>query len=93
MSIIRTTEMIAAVQAAMGVPLSQSDVSVALKPGDEALLLTLSFSVLLAWAEDNIPPLPEDWRCVLLRMRSPEESSTRQEAMAISMNLLSEEPV
>ena len=68
------------------------DVSVALKPGDEALLLTLSFSVLLAWAED-IPPLPEDWRCVLLRMRSPEESPTRQEAMAISMNLLSEEPV
>ena len=93
LSIIRTTEMIAAVQAAMGVELLQSDVSVALKPGDEALLLTLSFSVLLAWAEDNIAPLPDDWRCVLLRMRRPEESSTRQEAMAISMDLLSEEPV
>ena len=55
-SIIRTTEMIAAVQAALGFTLSQSDASVALQPGDEALLITLSFSVLLAWAEDNIAP-------------------------------------
>ena len=42
-SIIRTTEMIAAVQAALGYRLSQSDASVALQPGDEALLITLLF--------------------------------------------------
>jgi hypothetical protein len=92
LSIIRTTEMIAAVQATMGLTLSQSDVSVALQPGDEALLMTLSFSVLLAWAEDNIPPLPEDWRCILLRVRRPGSLSMPQTELVTSVDLVSEEP-
>jgi hypothetical protein len=92
-SLIRTTEMITAVQAAMSVPLSQSELSVALQPGDEALLITLSFSVLLAWAEDNIAPLREDWRCLLLRVRRPETASTGPEEMLAAVDLVSEEPV
>jgi len=92
-SIIRTTEMIAAVQAALGFTLSQSDASVALKPGDEALLITLSFSVLLAWAEENIAPLPEDWRCISLRVRPPESVSMPQNELVTSVDLLSEDPV
>src|SRR5436305_11199308 len=92
-SIIRTTEMIAAVQAALGFTLSQSDASVALQPGDEALLITLSFSVLLAWAEDNIAPLPEDWRCLSLRVRPPEPISMLRNELVTSVDLLSEDPV
>lgn len=92
-SIIRTTEMIAAVQAALGYTLSQSDASVALQPGDEALLITLSFSVLLAWAEDNIAPLPEDWRCISLRVRLPEAISIPQNELVTSLDLVSEDPV
>jgi hypothetical protein len=91
-SLIRTTEMITAVQAAIGLPLSQSDASVTLQPGDEALLITLSFSVLLAWAEDNIAPLPEDWRCILLRVRRPESTATPGKHTVSSVDLLSEEP-
>ena len=92
LSMIRTTEMIGAVQAGMGVRLSQSDASVTLQSGDEALLITLSFSVLLAWAEDNLAPLSEDWRCILLRVRGGESISTTQNAVATSVDLLSEEP-
>lgn len=92
-SLIRTTEMIAAVQASMNIALSQAEMLITLKPGDEALLLTLSFSVLLAWAEDNITPLPEDWRCILLRVRRPEPASTPPNDMVASVDLLSEEPV
>ena len=65
-SIIRTTEMIAAIEAGMGIKPLQSADQVALHPGDEALLTTLSFGVLLAWAEGQIVPLAEDWRCALL---------------------------
>ena len=92
-SIIRTTEMIAAVQAALGFTLSQSDASVVLQPGDEALLITLSFSVLLAWAEDNIVPLPEDWRCISLRVRPSEFISMPQEELVTSVEFLSEDPL
>lgn len=91
-SLIRTTEMILAVQAAMSLPLSQSELSVTLQPGDEALLITLSFSVLLAWAEDKIAPLPEDWRCILIRVRHPGSTATPGNNMAASVDLLSEEP-
>lgn len=55
----------------MGVTLTQADVSMALRPGDEALLITLSFGVLLAWAQGKIPPLPEDWRVLLLTVKAP----------------------
>ncbi len=92
-STIRTTEMIAAVQAGFGFTLSQSDASVALKPGDEALLITLSFSVLLAWAEENIAPLPEDWRCISLRVRPPESLSMPENELVTSVDLVSEDPV
>ena len=40
-------------------------------PGDEALLITLSYGVLLAWAEGKIAPLPEDWRCFSLTVKAP----------------------
>ncbi len=92
-SIIRTTEMIAAVQAALGFTLSQSDASVVLQHGDEALLITLSFSVLLAWAEDNILPLPEDWRCISLRVRPSEFISMPNEELVTSVEFLSEDPL
>jgi hypothetical protein len=91
-SLIRTTEMITAVETAMSLPLSQSDSSVSLRPGDEALLITLSFSVLLAWAEDNIAPLREDWRCILIRVRPPQPASTLPEGMLAAVDLASEEP-
>lgn len=72
-SAVRTTEMIAAIKAGMGVELAPSPSTVAIRPGDEALLITLSFGVLLAWAEQNIAPLPEDWRCILLRVQARSE--------------------
>jgi len=70
-SLIRTTELIAAIEVGMGISLTQSEDLMALRAGDEALLITLSFGVLLAWAEGKIPPLPEDWRCLLLRVEDP----------------------
>jgi hypothetical protein len=70
-SLILTRELIAAVELGMGVTLSPSDSPLFLRPGDEALLINLSFGVLLAWAEGKIPPLPEDWRCSLLTVESP----------------------
>ncbi|HYO81403.1 MAG TPA: hypothetical protein VES20_08390 [Bryobacteraceae bacterium] len=42
-----------------------------LAEGDEALLISLSFSVLLAWAEGGIPPVADDWRCLLLQVDQP----------------------
>jgi hypothetical protein len=85
--------MISAVKAAMEFTLSQSAACVALRPGDEALLITLSFSVLLAWAEDNIAPLPEDWRCISLRVRRPESISMPQDELVTSVDPLSEDAV
>ncbi len=75
-SLIRTTELIAAIETGMGVTLTQSDASMALRPGDEALLITLSFGVMLAWAQGKIPPLPEDWRVLLLTVKAPSEAET-----------------
>ncbi len=65
-SLVRTTEMISAMDAGLGVSLAQSDASMMLQEGDEALLVGISFSVLLAWAEGKIAPVDEDWRCFLL---------------------------
>src|SRR3954447_21682971 len=70
-SLVRTTELTGAIQAGLGIELQQADLSMALRPGDSALLIGLSFSVLLAWAEGNIVPLPEDWRCLLLHVENP----------------------
>jgi hypothetical protein len=72
-SAVRTTEMITAIKAGMDVELAPSPSTVAIRPGDEALLITLSFGVLLAWAEQNIAPLPEDWRCMLLKVQARSE--------------------
>jgi hypothetical protein len=72
-SLIRTTEMISAIESTAGITLHQADHYMSLRPGDEAVLVTLSFGVLLAFAEGQIPPLPEDWRCLLLTVASPAE--------------------
>ncbi len=93
-SLIRTTELIAAIEAGMGVMLAQSDTLMALRPGDEALLITLSFGVLLAWAQGKIPPLPEDWRCLLLTVKAPgEPEGTPVLEAKIAEEFLSGEPV
>ena len=70
-SLIRTTELIGAIGAGFGCSLQQSDRSMSLAPGDEALFISLSFSVLLAWAEGNIVPVEDDWRCLLLQVDQP----------------------
>jgi hypothetical protein len=70
-SLVRTTELIGAIRDGLGVTLEQADASVALGPGDEALLISLSYSVLLAWAQGEIVPLDEDWRCLLLQVVDP----------------------
>jgi hypothetical protein len=67
-SLVRTTELIGAIRDGLGATLEQSDAAMALAPGDEALLISLSFSVLLAWAKGNIVPLEDDWRCALLKV-------------------------
>ena len=54
----------------MDFALAPSPSTVEIHPGDETLLITLSFGVLLAWAEQNIAPLPEGWRCMLLRVQA-----------------------
>lgn len=81
-SLVRTTEMKAAIGAGLGVTLDESDTSVELSTGDEALLISLSFSVLLAWAEGSIVPLPEDWRCLLLHVGNPRAEVPALEAAA-----------
>jgi hypothetical protein len=70
-TLIRTTEQMEAIEAGLGVTLDQSDTAMTLQPGDEALLISLSFSVLLAWSQGSIVPLPEDWRCLRLEVESP----------------------
>ena len=75
-SLVRTTELISAIEAGMQIQLKQADVQMKLAPGDEALLVGLSFSVLLAWAQGNITPLPEDWRCFSLRVKGPKTSKS-----------------
>lgn len=92
-SIVRTTEMISAIEAGIGIALSQSPHDVTLHAADEALLISLSFSVLLAWAEQSIPPLPDDWRCALLRVRSPGETLAPGILVSAEESLLSDEPV
>ena len=67
-SLVRTTELIDAIREGLGAELAQADALMALQPGDEALLISLSFSVLLAWSQGGIVPLDEDWRCLLLRV-------------------------
>lgn len=91
-SIIRTTEMIGAIEASMGVTLMQSAMPVALRPGDEALLITLSFGVLLAWAEGQITPLPDDWRCAVLTVQAPRDVSSPIREVAMAEDILSDEP-
>lgn len=91
-SMVRTTEMIAAIKSGMGITLMQSAMPVSLRPGDEALLITLSFSVLLAWAEEKISPLPEDWRCVALTMKARGESAATGNMLAVAEDLLAHEP-
>lgn len=63
--------MIAAIGAGMGVRLIQSAMPLAIHPGDEALLITLAFGVLPAWAEGKMVPLEEDWRCTSLSVEAP----------------------
>ena len=70
-SLVRTTELIDAITAGLGVKLEQAAASMTLRPGDEAVLFSLSFSVMLAWAQGRIVPLEEDWRCLLLRVDAP----------------------
>jgi hypothetical protein len=70
-SLVRTTELIAAIHSGMGIKLEQADGAIALRPGDEAVLISLSYGVLLASAQGNIPPLPEDWRFSLLTVGAP----------------------
>jgi hypothetical protein len=100
-SLVRTTELISAVQAGMQILLKQADIRMTLAPGDEALLIGLSFGVLLAWAEGDITPLPDDWRCFSLRVRGPnddrsgphlaveivQEASSGDEPLALSDDL------
>ena len=87
-SLVRTTELIGAIRAGLGVALDQSDTLMALQPGDEVLLISLSFSVLLAWAQGNIVPLDEDWRCLLLQVENPPVAISPRSA-AISQDLTS----
>ena len=87
-SLVRTTELVGAIGTGLGIVLEQSDTLMTLQPGDEALLISLSFSVLLAWVEGSIIPLHDDWRCLLLRVESPGAASPPLEA-ATSQELTS----
>ena len=87
-SLVRTTELISAIQAGTGLTLTQADDLMRLAPGDEALLIGLSFGVLLAWAEGKIPPLEEDWRCLSVRVEQPPSELLALEGeMAISSEM------
>ena len=70
----------------------QSADQMTLHPGDETLLITLSFGVLLAWAEGQIVPLAEDWRCVLLTVEAAAAVSSPLRQVALAGDLLSSEP-
>lgn len=89
-SLIRTTELIGAIGSGFGVTLTQSDSSMSLQQGDQALLISLSFSVLLAWAQGSIAPLDADWRCLLLEVGNPAAApspvlSSRSEDPSVEM--------
>ena len=88
-SVIRTTELIRAIAASFGTNLEQADQHVVLRPGDEALLISVSFSVLMAFTQGNIPPLPEDWRCLLLRVGT-EEAEVAPSLLTMSQDLTGE---
>jgi hypothetical protein len=88
-SLIRTTELIGAIGAGFGCSLEQSETSMSLAPGDEALLISLSFSVLLAWAEGNIVPIDDDWRCLLLHVEEPRRPASPL-AVAVAEPITSE---
>lgn len=92
-SAVRTTEMITAIKAGLDVELAPSPLTVAIHPGDEALLITLSFGVLLAWAEQNIAPLPEDWRCMLLSVQTRSELQPSNAVAAAMGEEVAVEPV
>ncbi|HEY1212380.1 MAG TPA: hypothetical protein VGE93_01985 [Bryobacteraceae bacterium] len=92
-SAVRTTEMMTAIKAGMDVALAPSPSTVVISPGDEALLITLSFGVLLAWAEQNIAPLPEDWRCTVLRVQSRSELQPSNALTAVIGEEVADEPV
>ena len=92
-SAVRTTEMTTAIKAGMGVELTPSPSTVAIRPGDEALLITLSFGVLLAWAEQDIAPLPEDWRCTLLRVQARSEVQHSDTLAAAIGEEVADEPI
>jgi hypothetical protein len=83
-SLVRTTELIDAIENGFGVRLEQSERSMELHPGDEALLVCLSFGVLLAFAEGDIAPLPEDWRCSLLVVERPDEVPEEAPVLAVA---------
>jgi len=85
-SLIRTTELIGAIRAGLGASLDQADQLTAMRSGDEALLISLSFSVLLAWAQGGIAPLEDDWRCLLLRVADDSETIAPP-AVATSLDL------
>jgi hypothetical protein len=81
--LVRTTELISSIRECFGVALTQADQAMALRPGDHALLVSLSFSVLLAWAEGGIAPLDEDWRCFLLEVEGAAVDATPAGATAV----------
>jgi hypothetical protein len=85
--------MITAIKAGMDVELTPSPSTVSIRAGDEALLITLSFGVLLAWAEQNIEPLPEDWRCTLLRVQARSELQPSNTLLAALREEVAGEPV
>ncbi len=87
-SLVRTTELIAAMRAGMGITLSQSDLSMSLRQGDEALLISLSYGVLLASAQGGIVPLPEDWRFSLLLLEPSDHKSESAQVARITEDLL-----
>jgi len=93
-SLVRTTELISAIEAGLGVSLVQSEASIALRDGDEAVLIGLSFGVLLAWAEGKIAPLAEDWRCLSLIVQnsSAAPSAPALEAAVVEPISSNEEP-
>jgi hypothetical protein len=92
-SLVRTTEMIAAIRAGLEITLVQSADSIELRSGDEALLITLSFNVLLAWAEGELVPLPEDWRCASLTVQDAADGLSPVRELAVAEDVRTDEPV
>ena len=81
--LVRTTELIGSIRECFGISLAQADHAMALRPGDQALLMSLSFSVLLAWAQGQIAPLDDDWRCFLLEVEGAHTEATPASASAV----------